>query len=176
MNIRLVLRRLKKISSIKLSAIAASLEKVVEIVVGLCVKIRLRHTSSVSQARHLLLKEKAKSHLCHITSETELSPTISHFCLISEKNQLTNRLLSAKIMGLKKTAAQLGCVFPIQFNTESCPSGRRCSTRNAVYVMYLGFESLTLRHKSTVILIELRWIFFYTRKPLEIGLFGCSGS
>ena len=32
-------------------------------------------------------------------------------------------------------------------------------TRNAVYVMYLGFESLTLRHKSTVILIELRWAF-----------------
>ena len=31
--------------------------------------------------------------------------------------------------------------------------------RNAVYVMYLGFESLTLRHKSTVILIELRWTF-----------------
>ena len=38
LNIRLVLRRLKKISSIKLSAIAASLEKEVEIVVGLCVK------------------------------------------------------------------------------------------------------------------------------------------
>lgn len=37
LNIRLVLRRLKKISSIKLSAIAASLEKEVEIVVGLCV-------------------------------------------------------------------------------------------------------------------------------------------
>ena len=28
---------------------------------------------------------------------------------------------------------------------ESCPRGRRCSTRNAVYVKYLGFESLTLR-------------------------------
>ena len=31
---------------------------------------------------------------------------------------------------------------------ESCPSGRRCSTRNAVYVMYLGFESLTLRQSK----------------------------
>ncbi len=31
---------------------------------------------------------------------------------------------------------------------ESCPSGRRCSTRNAVYVMYLGFESLTLRQNE----------------------------
>ncbi len=31
---------------------------------------------------------------------------------------------------------------------ESCPRGRRCSTRNAVYVMYLGFESLTLRQSK----------------------------
>ena len=31
---------------------------------------------------------------------------------------------------------------------ESCPRGRRCSTRNAVYVMYLGFESLTLRQSG----------------------------
>ncbi len=29
-----------------------------------------------------------------------------------------------------------------------------------MYVKYLGFESLTLRHKSTVILIELRWTFY----------------
>ena len=54
-------------------------------------------------------------------------------------------------------------------NTESCPSGRRCSTRNAVYVKYLGFESLTLRHKSTVILIELRWAFSITENRLELG-------
>ena len=60
------------------------------------------------------------------------------------KNQLTNRLLSAKIMGLKNSGP-IWLRFPIQFNTESCPSGLRCSTRNAVYVMYLGFESLTLR-------------------------------
>ena len=31
---------------------------------------------------------------------------------------------------------------------ESFPSGRRCSTRNAVYVMYRGFESLTLRQNE----------------------------
>ena len=42
LNIRLVLRRLKKISSIKLSAIAASLEKEVEIVVGLCAAVFLK--------------------------------------------------------------------------------------------------------------------------------------
>ena len=85
------------------------------------------------------------------------------------KNQLTNRLLSAKIIGLKNSGP-IWLHFPIQFNTESCPSGRRCSTRNAVYVMYLGFESLTLRHKTTVILIELRWTFSMPENRLESGV------
>ena len=33
----------------------------------------------------------------------------------------------------------------------------------------LGFESLTLRHKSTVILIELRWAFSIPENRLESG-------
>ena len=100
--------------------------------------IRLRHTSSTNKRNYSAPYAAA--------NKTILLPAISHFCFISEKNQLTNRLLSAKIMGLKNSGS-IWLRFPIQFNTESCPSGRRCSTRNAVYVMYLGFESLTLRQK-----------------------------
>ena len=51
---------------------------------------------------------------------------------------------------------------------ESCPSGRRCSTRNAVYVMYLGFESLTLRHKRRSDTARCCF-FFYVRDSNKEG-------
>ena len=54
---------------------------------------------------------------------------------------------------------------------ESCPSGRRCSTRNAVYVTYLGFESLTLRQKSHRNFDRIAVDFFYARKLHEIKAF-----
>ena len=165
LNIRLVLRRLKKISSIKLSAIAASLEKEVEIVVGLCVKSVCGTPHPSRKLDTFPSRRRRKPFMPYYIRNRIIA---NNFTLLLDfrKNQLTNRLLSAKIMGLKNSGP-IGLRFPIQFNTESCPSGRRCSTRNAVYVMYLGFESLTLRHKSTVIMIELRWTFSMPENRLK---------
>ena len=102
LNIRLVLRRLKKISSIKLSAIAASLEKEVKIVVGLCVKSvcgiphpsRKLDTFSSRRRRNPFMPYYIRNRII-----------ANNFTLLLDfrKNQLTNRLLSAKIMGLKNS-------------------------------------------------------------------------
>ena len=167
LNIRLVLRRLKKISSIKLSAIAASLEKEVEIVVGLCVKSVCGIPHPSRKLDSFSSRRRRKPFIPYYIRNRIIA---NNFTLLLDfrKNQLTNRLLSAKIMGLKNSGP-IWLRFPIQFNTESCPSGRRCSTRNAVYVKYLGFESLTLRQKSTVILIELRWTFSMPENRLKYG-------
>ena len=54
---------------------------------------------------------------------------------------------------------------------ESCPSWSKehdwksCKPQTRLR----GFESLALRHKSTVILIELRWAFSIPENRLESG-------
>jgi hypothetical protein len=128
LNIRLVLRRLKKISSIKPSAIAASLEKEVKIVVGLCVKSVCVIPHPSRKLDTFSSRRRRKPFMPYYIRNRIIA---NNFTLLLDfrKNQLTNRLLSAKIMGLKNSGP-IWLRFPIQFNTESCPSGRRCSTRN----------------------------------------------
>ena len=147
LNIRLVLRRLKKISSIKLSAIAASLEKEVEIVVGLCVKSVCGTPHPSRKLGTFSSRRRRKPFMPYYIRNRIIA---NNFTLLLDfrKNQLTNRLLSAKIMGLKNSGP-IWLRFPIQFNTESCPSGRRCSTRNFL--------------KS--------WLFAPLKKPVKSGAF-----
>ena len=168
LNIRLILRRLQKISSIKLSAIAASLEKEVEIVVGLYVKSVCGTPHPSRKLDTFSSRRRRKPFMPYYIRNRIIA---NNFTLLLDfrKNQLTNRLLSAKIMGLKNSGP-IWLRFPIQFNTESCPSGRRCSTRNAVYVKYLGFESLTLRHRKS---LETAWFqgFSLAFSQAENGLF-----
>ena len=53
---------------------------------------------------------------------------------------------------------------------EMAEFGLRRTTGNRVYgEPYQGFESLSLRHKSTVILIELRWDFSMPENGLKSG-------
>ena len=58
-------------------------------------------------------------------------------------------------------ADNLKCKQPEQ-NVEKSRSLVERARLEIVYTPqgYRGFESLLLRHKSTVILIELRWIFY----------------
>ena len=71
-------------------------------------------------------------------------------------------------------ADNLKCKQPEQ-NVEKSRSLVERARLEIVYTPqgYRGFESLLLRHKSTV---RITVDFFYAQKPLEIGLFGCSGS
>ena len=71
-------------------------------------------------------------------------------------------------------ADNLKCKQPEQ-NVEKSRSLVERARLEIVYTPqgYRGFESLLLRHKSTV---RIAVDFFYAQKPLEIGFFGCSGS
>ena len=139
-----------------------------EIVVGLCVKSVCGTPHPSRKLDTFSSRRRRKPFMPYYIRNRIIA---NNFTLLLDfrKNQLTNRLLSAKIMGLKNSGS-IWLRFPIQFNTESCPSGRRCSTRNAVYVKYLGFESLTLRHRKS---LETAWFqgFSLAFSQAENGLF-----
>ena len=66
---------------------------------------------------------------------------------------------STRVFAVSKTAA----TDHSRHESTKCEQDSKCRVpkRN------LGFESLTLRHKSTVILIELRWTFSMPENRLE---------